>query len=272
VVVVTSASGRDFGPISDGTSRPHGTLRSQVVAASARFEDLLATGMAAATGDVIAVLDDTTAPRRAWLQELLLGFLDPTVGAVGGPVADSTARAAPLGPGEVTWWGGVTRREAMDPARYGDAHVLVPGNLAFRRELASLGVAHDRAGRAPGWEVGLCLEILRSGHRVLYSPWALVDRLEGPAPDDRDETSIFAAAANCTHALLRYLPPVRRGAFLARVLLVGSRSAPGLLRAASALVGARSGRVAARQVTCAWRGRLTGIAGYRAWRRRALRR
>ncbi len=47
-------------------------------------------GIAAATGAFIAFIDDDAYPDPFWIEDLLAGFVDENVGAVGGPVLDHT--------------------------------------------------------------------------------------------------------------------------------------------------------------------------------------
>jgi hypothetical protein len=86
-------------------------------------------------------------------------------------------------------------------------------------------------------------------------------------------SDVFTSAANYTYALLKYLPPSRRIAFLAYAYLGGSSMLPGPLRALAELpFSPRRAWAMARRIPPTWRGRAAGIGMYRAWRAEDARR
>ena len=127
------------------------------------------TGLEAATGDIVAYLDDDAYPDPEWLHYLALAFEDESVSAVGGPnfppsgdglVADCVA-AAPGNPTHVL----LTDRDAEH----------IPGcNMAFRKTaLASIG-GFDTRFRIAGDDVDVCWRLQESGHRIGFHPAAVV--------------------------------------------------------------------------------------------------
>ena len=126
-------------------------------------------GMRAASGELIAYLDDDAYPDRDWLRYLVRSFLESDHAAVGGPnvppredplVADAVAHA-PGGPIHVL----VSDTEAEH----------IPGcNMAFRREaLAAIG-GFDPQFRAAGDDVDVCWRLQDSGMTIGFSPAAVV--------------------------------------------------------------------------------------------------
>ena len=91
---IVAAGGTLLAPVTDV-----GTLGRMLIAADPQRHRMveaerpgivhaLVAGTEAAGGDVVAFLDDDAVPRASWLAELRQGFVDPTVGGVGGPIAD----------------------------------------------------------------------------------------------------------------------------------------------------------------------------------------
>lgn len=127
------------------------------------------TGMEAASGEIVAYLDDDAVPDRDWLKHLTAAFARGPYAAVGGPNVlppDSTAVAqcvanAPGGPTHVL----VADREAEH----------IPGcNMALRRdELIAIG-GFDPQFRVAGDDVDVCWRLLDSGRRIAFSPGAVV--------------------------------------------------------------------------------------------------
>ncbi len=126
-------------------------------------------GLRAATGEIVAYLDDDASPDAHWLHYLALGFQDgryagvggpnlppPDCGAIGACVAD-----APGGPTHVL----ISDREAEH----------IPGcNMAFRQEaLADLG-GFDPRFRVAGDDVDICWRLRAAGKKLGFSPAAFV--------------------------------------------------------------------------------------------------
>ena len=126
-------------------------------------------GLAAATGEIIAYLDDDASPDPDWLSYLALTFQRTNSAGVGGPnipfpddgeVAACIAHA-PGGPTHVL----LSDQEAEH----------IPGcNMAFRRDwLQSIG-GFDVQFRVAGDDVDACWRIQEAGGRLVFSPAAMV--------------------------------------------------------------------------------------------------
>jgi GT2 family glycosyltransferase len=127
------------------------------------------TGMEAATGEIIAYIDDDAIADPDWLSHLADTFASGPFAAVGGPnvlppnsnwVAECVANA-PGGPTHVL----LSDREAEH----------VPGcNMAIRKDaLQSIG-GFDPQFRAAGDDVDVCWRLLDSGQKIAFSPGAVV--------------------------------------------------------------------------------------------------
>ncbi|WP_217914441.1 glycosyltransferase [Miltoncostaea marina] len=127
------------------------------------------TGWQAATGEIVAYLDDDAYPDPDWLRHLAWSFLTSAYAAIGGP--NITPHEDP------------PVSHAVGHAPGGPIHVLVsdteaehiPGcNMAFRRSaLAAIG-GFDPTFRVAGDDVDACWRIQAAGWRIGFSPAAVV--------------------------------------------------------------------------------------------------
>ncbi|MGE5617365.1 MAG: glycosyltransferase, partial [Candidatus Woesearchaeota archaeon] len=127
------------------------------------------TGMQAATGEILAYIDDDATPDPDWLSHLARTFAIGPFAAAGGPnvlppdsgtVAQCVANA-PGGPTHVL----VSDREAEH----------VPGcNMAIRKDALEEIGGFDPQFRAAGDDVDVCWRLLDSGGRIAFSPGAVV--------------------------------------------------------------------------------------------------
>src|SRR5438445_808152 len=126
-------------------------------------------GLAAATGEIVAYLDDDAYPDPHWLTYLAATFLSTSHVGVGGPniapagdgpIAESVARA-PGGPVHVL----VTDREAEH----------IPGcNMAFRTAFLEAVGGFDSRFRSAGDDVDVCWRLQDRGWTLGFHPAAVV--------------------------------------------------------------------------------------------------
>ncbi|MDQ3180098.1 MAG: glycosyltransferase [Acidobacteriota bacterium] len=127
------------------------------------------TGMLAATGDIVAFIDDDAYPDPHWLQYLAHSFTTSEHAGIGGPNIPS--------PGD----GMIAESVANAPG--GPAHVLltddlaehIPGcNMAFRRDALLEVGGFDSVFRVAGDDVDLCWKIQAAGKTIAFHPAAIV--------------------------------------------------------------------------------------------------
>jgi len=127
------------------------------------------TGMLAATGEIVAYIDDDAYPDAHWLQYLAHAFTTTDHAGVGGP------NIPPKGDGVIA--------ESVANAPGGPSHVLtsdqiaehIPGcNMAFRRDALLEVGGFDSVFRAAGDDVDLCWKIQAAGKTIGFHPAAIV--------------------------------------------------------------------------------------------------
>jgi glycosyltransferase involved in cell wall biosynthesis len=127
------------------------------------------TGLAAATGEIVAYLDDDAYPDPHWLIYLAAIFLSTTHAGVGGP------NLAPPGDGFVA--------DCVANASGNPVHVLlsdreaehIPGcNMAFRKVCLEAIGGFDPQYRVAGDDVDVCWQLRQRGWTLGFSPSAMV--------------------------------------------------------------------------------------------------
>jgi len=92
------------------------------------------TGIAAATGDIVAFLDDDAMATHNWVEQLLIGFADPNVMGVGGAIVPLWEQGRPgWFPEEFNWVVGCTYRGM--PTEDAPIRNLIGANMSFRSEV-----------------------------------------------------------------------------------------------------------------------------------------
>jgi O-antigen biosynthesis protein len=127
------------------------------------------TGLRAATGDIVAYIDDDAYPDREWLRHLAIVFMNSDYVGVGGP--------------NIPPPGGSLIADCVAHAPGGPIHVLlsdseaehIPGcNMAFRRApLLAIG-GFDPQFRAAGDDVDVCWRVQEQGWKLGFNPTATV--------------------------------------------------------------------------------------------------
>ena len=126
------------------------------------------TGLEAATGEIVAYIDDDAYPDEHWLRFLALTFMEDNYAGVGGP------NLSPLGDG----WKADVIANAPGPN-----HVLltdktaehIPGvNMAFRKKALQAIGGFDTKFRVAGDDVDLCWRIQENVGPIGFAPTAVV--------------------------------------------------------------------------------------------------
>ena len=154
------------------------------------------TGVRAATGDVVAFLDDDVEANASWANQLMKAYRDPEVLGVGGRVVPRFESGRPPWlPPELDWVVGCTyegHRSSRGPVRN-----FIGANMSFRRSLfdSIAGFRSDlgRTEKEPAGceETELCIRATRElGGEMFYEPDAVVRHF---VPDSRATRSYLRA-------------------------------------------------------------------------------
>ena len=145
------------------------------------------TGVAAASGSVVAFLDDDAVAEAEWIARLVRPYEDPRVIGTGGTVrARWLVRRPSWFPAEFDWVVGCSYRGL--PREMGVVRNPIGANMSFRREVFHrAGGFREGIGRIGRWPVG-CEETELSirahqripGARVMLAPAAAVDHQVPP--------------------------------------------------------------------------------------------
>jgi glycosyltransferase involved in cell wall biosynthesis len=228
-------------------------------------------GLDAATGDLICFTDDDAAPHPDWLEKIEAHFLsDDRIVGIGGRdwvyFGTKLYDGAPPNEivGRVQCFGRVIGNHHLGIGSSREVDILKGTNMSFRRT-AIVGMRFDERMRGTGaqvhFEVAFCLALKQAGGKLIYDPAIAVDHFRGERFDEdgRDRFSSLAlinAIHNETLALLEYLSPIQRLVFLLWAVLVGTRSARGVLQSLRFLPS--EGRLSVQKLFACWQGRWQG--------------
>ena len=228
----------------------------------------MSAGLAQATGDIVALTDDDTAPYPDWLARIEAHFAaGPKVGGVGGrDWQPNDHRSRPV-VGKIQWHGRVIGNHHLGVGEAREVDVLKGANCAYRAgPLKKIGFEARLRGEGAQahWELALGMAMRRDGWTLIYDPAIALDHFIARRLDnDANHRGYFSAPGltnsvhNETLILLTYLPPLRRAAFLAWALLVGTWAEPGLLQVPRLL--ARRDRNTWNRLRATYAGRLEAV-------------
>jgi len=135
-------------------------------------------GIRAATGEIVAFIDDDAYPEAHWIENAIKYFAEPSVGAVGGP------GVTPPGDGFFARCGGRVYENICVSGNYRyrylggrvrrDIDDYPSCNLFVRKDLLD-AIGGYRTDFWPGEDTLLCEAIVMEQHRrIVYDPWTLV--------------------------------------------------------------------------------------------------
>lgn len=142
-------------------------------------------GLAAATGDIVAYIDDDAYVAPDWLERLVGAYSDPTVAGVGGRADNGIPGESETGIGSIGRLlpnGDITGFFAADPGRRIEVDHFLGANQSYRRSvLQSIGgIRGNYPGTCLREESDTCLRLRAAGHRLIFDPSVLVRHVAAP--------------------------------------------------------------------------------------------
>jgi cellulose synthase/poly-beta-1,6-N-acetylglucosamine synthase-like glycosyltransferase len=194
-------------------------------------------GLSVVRTAIVAITDDDARPHPDWLEQILVRFRDPHVGAVGGRdvvywEGELVGGDAEL-VGRVRWYGRVVGNHHLQ-SNAQEVEFLKGANMSYRRALLP---GFDECLAGDGSQIcndmQASLRVHRSGWRVVWDPAVTVDHYPAERLDDDKRIAPTLSAVtnvvhNQTYILLSLLAGWRRIAAFVYPLIVGTRETPGL--------------------------------------------
>jgi cellulose synthase/poly-beta-1,6-N-acetylglucosamine synthase-like glycosyltransferase len=233
----------------------------------------LNAGLAAATGDIIAITDDDAAPHPDWLERVEGHFLaDATIGAVGGrdwvyengstePLSVNTFVTV----GKLQWFGRAIGNHHLGTGSAREVDILKGANMSYRKAALfniKFGEHLHGTGAQVDNDMAFSLAVKSRGWKLLYDPKVAVDHFPAQRFDE-DQRSQFNPIAqknmahNETLVLLQHLPTFRKVVYLGWALLVGTRRVPGLVQILRFLPAQK--QLSIQRGLVSFKGRMAGI-------------
>jgi GT2 family glycosyltransferase len=233
--------------------------------------------LSAASCDIVAILDDDTAPHRPWLARIQKHFdEDPTLGGLGGRdwVYNSGRLDDGFSPivGKVCWYGRIVGRHHLGKGAARPVDILKGANMTFRRE-AIKDIRFEERLKGAGVQIyndcDFCLQLKRKGWKIVYDPDVSVDHFPADrfTNDPRHGFSYEYQRNNIhneTFAVARHIAKPILPAYFTWAVLFGTRAAPGVLQAARFTL--QRDPVAVQRFVATIDGRVDGMRSYFKWR------
>ncbi len=188
-----------------------------------------AIGTRRAEGDIVAFIDDDAFAEPEWLENLVRPYADPRVGAVGGRSRNEQPGEESVGLDQIGQFledGTLTGYFAADPGHDLEVDHLQGCNMSFRRSaLEAIGGIHDHyPGTCLREESDISLRIRAAGHRIIYTPTAVVLHIGGVYAKGRRFDLRYFYYASRNHVVLLSHVFGRRSPYLRRYLGTAARS------------------------------------------------
>lgn len=234
----------------------------------------LNTGLAAATGDIIAITDDDAAPHPDWLEKIEAHFqANPQVGGVGGRdwvhLDESTVDLSESQVvGKVQWFGRFigNHHRGVGPAR--EVDILKGANMSYRHTAVEF-IRFDDCLKGQGAQVrndmAFSLAVRRAGWKMIYDPAVAVDHYPAKRFDeDQRNQFVYEAWKNTVHnetlAMLNYLRNWQKFFFSLWLFLIGTCISVGILQVIRLTL--RGDRFALKKYSASLQGQLLGWKTY----------
>jgi GT2 family glycosyltransferase len=143
-------------------------------------------GLKFATGRIIAFIDDDAFVEPTWLENLLTGYSDPKVGAVGGRALNPQPNEENISAdqiGKLRNNGVILGNFDVDPGRTIEVDHIIGCNMSFRSDvLARLGGFREICTGVSGVseDTDMSLRVGRAGYKLVFVPSAVLLHIGAP--------------------------------------------------------------------------------------------
>lgn len=234
----------------------------------------LNAGVRAASGAVISITDDDTIPHLDWLEKIVKHFeQDTSIGGIGGrdivhhrglPVEASKTKV-----GKITPFGRIIGNHHIGLGDVQKVHILKGANMSFLSK-ALKGLEFDMNLKGTGAQVHndmeFSLSVKSNGWNLIYDPMVCVDHYPAERFDEDKRDSFnwlasFNAAHNEMYTLLKHSKWLSKVFITGWVVLVGSKSSPGIVQFIRMLPS--EGKLSGTKIITSFKGR---VEGWKTWR------
>ncbi|MGG1876576.1 glycosyltransferase family 2 protein [Paenibacillus campinasensis] len=234
----------------------------------------LNTGVQHSTGAIVVLTDDDTIPHSDWLEKIEQHYIQrPEVGGVGGrdivhlrgePIPAQRQEVGVIKP-----YGRIIGNHHVGLGGVREVDILKGANMSYRRA-AIEGLRFDENLKGTGAQVHneleFSLSVKKQGWKLIYDPEVCVDHYPAERFDEDkrnafNETAFLNMSHNETYSLLKHLSGARRILYVLWIIIVGSKSSPGLLQCIRMLPSQKG--TAFKKAWLALKGRW---GGWRTWR------
>ncbi len=183
-----------------------------------RFRDnpgvLRNLGATASRGKILAFLDDDCLAAPDWISCLVRGYVDESVGGVGGRLITEGVKLPPEADvGRLLLNGTVVANFEADPGQRIMVDYLTAGNMSICRNVFSLVGGFDARMDGMGYEeLDLGMRVKRAGYTLVFEPRAVVVHQAAPRPRGvstrtgyTDPHKLYCHCRNLTYIRLTYL-------------------------------------------------------------------
>ena len=205
-------------------------------------------GIETCTTDVLAMIDDDTAPHPQWLRIILEDFqADSQLGGLGGRDrcfdGQSFDESKEGTVGKLQWFGRAIGNHHRGFGAIREVDLLKGANMSFRAtalENARCDTRLRGKGAQPNEDTSLTMAVKRAGWKIAYDPNALVDHYQAVREEKRHYSGIARIADPGPFVDFAYNEVIgiwdslsfpRKIVFVLWSALVGTRVCPGLVQA-----------------------------------------
>lgn len=210
----------------------------------------LCAGVKAASGEIVAIVDDDAVPRPDWLARLAPHFDDAAVGGVGGRDVVHEGGGILTGEkeqvGKLTRWGRSIGNHHLGVGPPRDVDILKGCNCAYRRDVVGFPLSLRGQGAQVANDLATSLYVRAKGLRLVYDPSVVIDHYPGQRFDEdsrgaQSRQAKLDGVYNFAYAICSVRPDVRRR-YLFYHVAVGNRMAPGAVRGLAGKLRRETGR------------------------------